>query len=50
VNVDGADEASRTARPADKDYREAGKAAGIYGVEEAVFMKAARRQPSRVRG
>ena len=33
-----------------KDYREAGKAAGIYGVEEAVVMKAARREPSRKRG
>lgn len=41
--------ASREA-PADKDYREAGKAAGIYSVEEAVFMKAARRQPTRARG
>ncbi|HYN62782.1 MAG TPA: excisionase family DNA-binding protein [Rubrivivax sp.] len=35
---------------ADKDYREAGKAAGIYGVEEAVAMKAARREPVRTRG
>ena len=36
--------------PADKDYREAGKAAGIYGVEEAVFMTASWRQSSRARG
>jgi excisionase family DNA binding protein len=35
---------------ADKDYREAGKAAGIYGVKEAVVMKAARRDPLRTRG
>lgn len=35
---------------ADNDYREAGKAAGIYGVEEADVMKAARRAPSRTRG
>ena len=41
--------ASREA-PADKDYRVAGKAAGIYGVEEAVVMKAARREPLRTRG
>jgi len=41
--------ASREA-PVDKDYREAGKAAGIYGVEEAVFMKAARRKSTRARG
>ena len=41
--------ASREASP-DKDYREAGKAAGIYGVEEAVVMKAARREPARTRG
>ena len=34
----------------DKDYRAAGKAAGIYGVEEAVAMKAARREPARTRG
>ncbi len=34
----------------DKDYREAGKAAGIYGVDEAVVMKAARREPLRTRG
>ena len=32
------------------DYRQAGKAAGIYGVEEAVVMKAARREPARTRG
>ena len=36
--------------PADPDYREAGKAAGIYGVGEAVFMKAALRKPIRARG
>jgi excisionase family DNA binding protein len=41
--------ASRAASP-DKDYREAGKAAGIYGVDEAVVMKAARREPLRARG
>ena len=41
--------ASREPYP-DKDYREAGKAAGIYGVEEAVVMKAARREPLRTRG
>lgn len=35
---------------ADKDYREAGKAAGIYRVEEAAAMKAARREPARTRG
>ena len=34
----------------DKDYRQADKAAGIYGVEEAVVMKAARRKPARTRG
>jgi excisionase family DNA binding protein len=34
----------------DTDYRQAGKAAGIYGVEEAVVMKAARREPARTRG
>ena len=36
--------------PADPDYREAGKAAGMYGVGEAVFMKAALRKPIRARG
>ncbi len=41
--------ASREA-PADPDYREAGRAAGIYGVGEAVFMKAALRKPIRARG
>ena len=41
--------ASREPSP-DKDYREAGKAAGIYGVEEAAVMKAARRKPLRTRG
>jgi excisionase family DNA binding protein len=41
--------ASRRPSP-DKDYREAGKAAGIYGVEEVVVMKAARREPARTRG
>ncbi len=30
--------------------RAAGKAAGIYGVEEAVVMQAARREPARTRG
>lgn len=35
---------------ADKDYRAAGKASGIYGVKEAVFTKAARRKPTRARG
>jgi excisionase family DNA binding protein len=35
---------------ADKDYRAAGTAADIYGVEEAVVMKAARRKPARTRG
>jgi excisionase family DNA binding protein len=34
----------------DPDYREAGKAAGLYEVEEAVAMKAARRKPLRARG
>ncbi len=41
--------ASRQPAPG-KDYREAGKAAGIYGVEEVVVMKAARREPARTRG
>jgi excisionase family DNA binding protein len=41
--------ASREPSP-DKDYRDAGKAAGVYGVEEAVFMKAAQRLPLRKRG
>ena len=41
--------ASREPSP-DKNYREAGKAAGIYGVEEADVMKAARREPLRTRG
>lgn len=41
--------ASREPSP-DKDYREAGKAAGIYSVEEAVVMKAALRKPTRARG
>ena len=41
--------ASREPSP-DNDYRVAGKAAGIYGVEEAAAMKAARREPARTRG
>jgi excisionase family DNA binding protein len=41
--------ASREPSP-EKDYREAGKAAGIYAVEEAVVMKSARREPLRTRG
>ncbi|MBW8833162.1 MAG: helix-turn-helix domain-containing protein [Burkholderiales bacterium] len=41
--------ASREA-PSVKDYRAAGKAAGLYGVDEAVFVKAARRAPNRARG
>lgn len=41
--------ASREPSP-DKDYRAAGKAAGIYGVDEAVAIKAARREPARTRG
>ncbi len=35
--------------PVDSNYREAGKASGIYAVDEAVFAKAARRAPSRAR-
>lgn len=41
--------ASREPSPA-KDYRDAGKATGIYRAEEAVVMKAARREPARARG
>lgn len=38
--------ASREA-PSDKDYRAAGKAAGLYSIDEAVFTKAARRARAR---
>jgi excisionase family DNA binding protein len=41
--------ASREA-PSDKDFRAAGKAAGLYGVDEAAFVKAARRTPTRAGG
>jgi excisionase family DNA binding protein len=41
--------ASREA-PSDKDFRAAGKAAGLYGVDEAVHVKAARRTPTRAGG
>lgn len=41
--------ASRESR-SDPDYREAGRAAGMYGVGEGVFMKAALRKPTRARG
>lgn len=41
--------ASHEASP-DKDYRAAGRAAGFYGIDETVFVKAARRAPTRARG